>query len=125
MSHRCVFAKTISKERLFIMKKRMIFLTHLKSEKIEEYKEHHRNVWPELQEAYREAGITQISCFLHDNQLLVFTEYDEAIYPAAKAALGASEVEQRWAQLMRPLADSDFKPIEFEEVFYMPPSDAL
>ena len=107
------------------MKIRTIHLSHLKPETLEEYKEHHRNVWPELQQAYLAAGITQLSCCLHGNQLLVFTECDDAIYPAARAALAASEVEQRWSRLMRPLADSNFTPIKFEEVFYMSSTDSL
>ena len=106
------------------MKKRVMHMGRLKPDKLEEYKEFHRNVWPELQQVYREAGITQISCCLHGTQLLIFTEYDDAIYPAAKAALAQNEVELRWAALMRPLADPDWKSVEFEEVFYMPPSDA-
>ena len=107
------------------MKARKIHMARIKPEKLEEYKEYHRNVWPELQEAYHQAGITQLSCYLHENILLVTLEYDEAIYPAAKAALAENEVEMRWQALMRPLADPDFKSLEFEEVFYMPPSDAL
>ena len=54
--------------------KRTLFWGRIKADKIEEYKESHRHVWPELLAAYRQAGIRKISCFLHGVDLLVYTE---------------------------------------------------
>jgi L-rhamnose mutarotase len=36
--------------------KRVGFLLKVKEDRIEEYKEHHRNVWPELLDALRRHG---------------------------------------------------------------------
>lgn len=107
------------------MKIRKVHMARLRPEKLEEYKEYHRNVWPELQEAYRQAGITQISCLLNGTTLLVFSEFEEEIHAAARAALAENDAEKRWQALMRPMADPEFQPLTFEEVFYMPPSSAL
>ena len=65
------------------MEKRMIHIGQLQPECIEEYRRHHRQVWPELEALYRQAGILQSSCFLHADRLLVFSEYDDEKYPAS------------------------------------------
>ena len=101
------------------MMKRMMFWGKLKPERVEEYKEYHRHVWPELLAAYRQAGITKVSCFLHGVDLLVYSEYDDAVYPQAKAALARNEVEIRWQALMGELRDPAAASVEFAEVFHM------
>lgn len=102
------------------MKKRMIHMGHLRPELLELYKEFHRNVWPELEASYRQAGITQVSCFISGTQLLVYSEYDDTRYPATQVSAAALEVQEKWSKLMRPLADPDIPSIQFEEVYHMP-----
>ncbi len=99
--------------------KRTLFWGRIRADKIEEYKESHRQVWPELLAAYRQAGIRKISCFLHGVDLLVYTEYDEAIYPTARKELSQLDVCRRWDAWMREFAEPGFKAVEFEEVFRM------
>ena len=94
-------------------------MARLKPERIEEYKEHHRAVWPELEELYRRAGIAELSCFLHGNELLIFTEYDDALLSASRKWLVEHEVERKWQALMKPFADPGFAAVEFEEVYCM------
>ena len=36
--------------------KRIGFLLKVRQDKVEEYKKHHENVWPEMQEALRRSG---------------------------------------------------------------------
>ena len=43
------------------MIKRMLFWGRIRADKIEEYKESHRNVWPELEACYRANGITKLA----------------------------------------------------------------
>ncbi len=101
------------------MKKRMLHMARLKPECLEEYKEHHRNVWPELEAVYRRAGITGLSCFLNGTTLLVYSEFDPAVYPASRSWLAQNETEQKWQALMKPLADSGFASVEFKEVYHL------
>ena len=101
------------------MRKRTIHMASLKPECLEAYKEHHRNIWPELEAVYRKAGFTSLSCFLHDNLLLIYLEYDEALYPAASAWLDTNDVQVKWQALMKPMADPEFTKMDFDEVYRM------
>ena len=99
--------------------KRMIFMYKIKEECIEQYKEYHRNVWPELEKTYKDAGIMKVSCFLNGPELLVYSEYDENIYPASRPELIKNEVEMRWQKIMKTLSDTTFKSVEYQEVYRM------
>jgi len=99
--------------------KRMCFWGRIRADKIEEYKESHRNVWPEVLAEYRKAGLTKISCFLHGQDLLVYTEYDDAKYPKSRDMLSKSDACNRWDKWMLDFAEAGFKAVEFEEVFRM------
>ena len=50
---------------------RVCFLLRVDPERLDEYKERHRNVWPEMRDALREAGWGNYSLFLRDDGLLV------------------------------------------------------
>lgn len=101
------------------MTKRTMHLARIKPDCLETYKEYHRHVWPELEAVYRKAGFTSLSCFLNDNLLLIYLEYDEALYPASKAWLDKNEVQVKWQALMKPLSDPDFKKLDFDEIYRM------
>ena len=51
------------------------FALRLKPERIDEYKRYHREVWAEVLEAIREAGIRNYSIFLKDDLLFGYYEY--------------------------------------------------
>ena len=97
----------------------MIHMARIKPECLDADKEHHRNVWPELEAVYRKAGFIGLSCFLSDNLLLVYLEYDEALYPASNAWLDTNEVQVKWQALMEPMSDPEFTKMDFEEVYRM------
>jgi L-rhamnose mutarotase len=101
------------------MIKRMCHWGRIKADKIEEYKASHRDVWPDVLAEYRKAGITKISCFLHGQDLLVYTEYDDTRYPQSREQLSRSEVCKRWDKWMLDFAEPGFKGVEFQEVFRM------
>jgi len=101
-------------------KRRMLFRSRLKPESVQEYVRLHQQVWPELLEAYRKAGITQVSCFLNGLDLVVYSEYEQEVYEREKEALSRKPVEIRWQALIKPLRDPDFEQRSFEEVFHMP-----
>jgi L-rhamnose mutarotase len=50
---------------------RVCFVLQVKPERIQEYKERHRVVWPEMQDALRETGWNNYSLFLRHDGLLV------------------------------------------------------
>lgn len=91
----------------------------IKDDCVEQYREYHRNVWPELEKAYKEAGIMQLSCFMDGSALLVYLECEKDLYAASRDALAENEVEVRWQALMKTLSDSSFEFIEYEEVYRM------
>ncbi|MBM4163582.1 MAG: L-rhamnose mutarotase [Lentisphaerae bacterium] len=101
------------------MTKRTIHMARIKSECLDAYKEYHRQVWPELEAVYRKAGFTELSCFLNDNLLVIFLEYDNARYPASSAWLDTNEVQVKWQALMKPMSDPEFTKLDFEEIYRM------
>ena len=102
-------------------RRRTVSQCRLKLECVEEYIRRHQQVWPELLEAYRKAGITQISCFLHDLDLLVYSEFETEVYEKAKDSLARDPIETRWQAMMESLRDPAFENHSYDEVFYMPP----
>ncbi len=100
---------------------RTVSYSRLKPECVQEYVRWHQQVWPELLEAYRKAGITQISCFLGDLDLVVYSEYDTEVYEKEKESLRRNPVEIRWQALMKTLRDPKWPGQELQQVFYMPP----
>ena len=74
---------------------RVGFLLKVKPDKIEEYKAHHQNVWPEMLEALRRTGWRNYSLFMRDDGLLFgYFETPESL-EAAQAKMVESEVNTR------------------------------
>ncbi len=101
------------------MTKRTLHMARIKPECLDAYKTYHRQVWPELEAVYRKAGFTELSCFLHDNLLVIYLEYDEALHAASSAWLDANDVQVKWQALMKPLGDPEFQKLDFDEVYRM------
>jgi len=82
-------------------KQRVCFTLRVKPDRIEEYKERHRSVWPEMLAALRETGWNNYSLFLREDGLLVgyleTPDFDKAI-----AGMAAKEVYARWQREMAP-----------------------
>jgi L-rhamnose mutarotase len=106
------------------MRKRVMYLQKIKSGCVKEYLAYHRRVWPALEAAYRQAGFTDLSCFVRGRQLVVYIEWDEAIHRRKKAWLKKHPVERRWQELMDGLKDSSFGSLELKEVYRFPPRAA-
>lgn len=99
-------------------KHRTLSLRRLKPECIQAYRNYHEQVWPELLDAYDQAGIMWVSCFLQGCDLVVCIEYDEDVYEESRDALSHNPVEIRWQALMETLRDPGVEPRLFEEVFH-------
>jgi L-rhamnose mutarotase len=99
---------------------RVCFQVRVRAEKIDEYRERHRAVWPEMLAALREAGWTNYSLFLREDGMLIgYCETED--FEAAQRAMEATEVNTRWQSEMAPLFASGEAPVfaRLEEVFHL------
>jgi len=99
---------------------RVCFLLQVRPERIAEYRERHRRVWPEMLDALRGAGWRNYSLFLRDDGLLVgYLETND--FEAAQAAMAHAEVNDRWQRDMAPFFDAraDHALMRLEEVFHL------
>jgi len=103
---------------------RVCFVLQVKPDRLEEYKERHRSVWPEMQTALRETGWHNYSLFLRDDGLLVgYLETEN--FERARAGMAKLEVNGRWQREMSDffvqpegkLPDRAMQPLE--EVFHL------
>ena len=104
--------------------KRIGFLLKVKQDKIAEYKEHHKKVWPEMLDALRRTGWHNYSLFLRDDGLLFgYFEADES-FQASLDGMAREEINQRWQDFMAPYFEgvgrhADKMMVELEEVFHL------
>ncbi|GGT23687.1 L-rhamnose mutarotase [Nonomuraea spiralis] len=103
--------------------RRVCFLLKVRPERLAEYRERHRAVWPDMLDALRRAGWHNYSLFLRDDGLLV-GYLETADFEAAKRAMAATEVNARWQAEMAPFfEDLDGRPDEgmrpLDEVFHL------
>lgn len=105
---------------------RVGFRLQLVPGRLEEYVEHHRNVWPEMQAALTETGWHNYSLFLDRSDATLFGYFETPDLKAALAGMASKEVNDRWQALMgdffialegrRP--DEGF--LQLEDIFYLP-----
>jgi L-rhamnose mutarotase len=100
------------------MTQRQGFVLHVKPEKIDEYVEAHRHVWPEMLQALRDAGIRNYTIFRAGNEMFGYFEADDLRHTAE--FLASQEVSARWQDAMAELLAErvpDSGPPPLEEVF--------
>jgi L-rhamnose mutarotase len=72
-----------------------------------EYRQRHAAVWPEMLDALRAAGAHDYTIFLDGDRLFAYLVVDD--FDAFRAAMAATEVNDRWqadmAALIDPLTD--------------------
>src|ERR1700730_47440 len=85
------------------MTQRSAFVLRVRPDKIDEYVEAHRNVWPELLAALSEAGIRNYTIFRDGNAVFGYFESDDL--EAAAAYMEAQEVNARWQDTMAKLLE--------------------
>jgi L-rhamnose mutarotase len=99
---------------------RVLFVLHVRPDRLEEYKRRHREVWPEMLDALREAGWRNYSLFLRPDGMLVgYVECED--FAAAQAAMAATAVNDRWQESMLEFFDAraDHGLERLEEVFHL------
>jgi len=80
---------------------RVCFLARVRPDRLAEYRAAHREVWPGMLAALREAGWANYSLFLGDDGLLIgYLETDD--FDAARRRMEQAGVNARWQAEMAP-----------------------
>lgn len=68
---------------------------------IAEYEKYHKDVWPEIEQSIRDAGVTKMQIFRFENRLFMIMEVDDTFSFERKASMDADNAKvQEWEQLM-------------------------
>jgi len=103
--------------------KRVGFQFKVRQDRLAEYKEHHKNVWPEMLEALRETGWHNYTLFMREDGL-IFGYFETNIDLAeAQAKMAATDVNTRWQEFISEFMDANARPdetfVELEEYFHL------
>src|SRR5512143_178950 len=105
--------------------KRVGFVLKVRSDKLEEYKQHHKAVWPEMQEALRRTGWHNYSLFMREDGLLFGYFETPDSFQVARDGMSREEINAKWQDSMAPYfenlsgAHADQSMVELEEVFHL------
>lgn len=103
---------------------RICFVLQVKPDRIQEYQERHRSVWPEMKQALQATGWNNYSLFLRADGLLIgYLETED--FASARSGMAALEINSRWQREMQDLfvqpenllPDQAMEPLE--EVFHV------
>ena len=103
---------------------RICFVLQVRPERLDEYKDRHRAVWPEMQQALQETGWRNYSLFLRPDGLLIcYLETED--FTKAKEEMAKRAINDRWQHEMADffvapegvLPDRAMSPLE--EVFHL------
>ncbi len=104
--------------------KRVCFVLQVKRDRLPEYQDRHRAVWPEMQQALRDCGWHNYSLFLRDDGLLIgYVETPD--FERALALMAATDVNRRWQEWMADFFDgipgrkADEQMLVIPEVFHL------
>jgi L-rhamnose mutarotase len=119
--HRLSREQSLGKEM-----QRVGFRLQLRKDRLDEYVEHHKNVWPEMQAALTETGWHNYTLFLDRNDATLFGYFETPDYQAALDGMATKEINLKWQAMMaeffvtlegrRP--DEGF--LRLEDVFFLP-----
>jgi L-rhamnose mutarotase len=101
---------------------RICFHLRVRADRVEEYKERHRAVWPEMLEALRETGWANYSLFLSDDGLLTgYLECED--FESVRSAMAERSVNARWQAEMTEFFEGTGNPDEqmlpIPEIFHL------
>jgi len=104
--------------------RRVCFCLQVKRDRLDEYKERHQRVWPEMLDALRRSGWRNYSLFLREDGLLI-GYLETGNFEQALAGMAAADVNTRWQREMASFfentggkaADESMRPLE--EVFHL------
>jgi L-rhamnose mutarotase len=97
---------------------RVCFQLQVRADRIAEYRERHKAVWPEMLAALSSAGWSNYSLFLREDGLLIgYLESED--FEAAKAAMDEMDVNARWQAEMAPFFEDAPAFDRLQEVFHL------
>ncbi len=103
---------------------RYCFQLQVRPDRLGEYKERHRAVWPDMLAALRDTGWHNYSLFLRNDGLLVgYLETPD--FQKAVAGMSTKEVNARWQKDMAPFFERlegqrpDEAMVSLQEVFHL------
>lgn len=105
---------------------RVCFLARVRPDRLDEYRERHKGVWPEMRAALRAAGWGNYSIFLAGDGLLVgYLETED--YQAALDAMAATDVNRYWQAEMSEFFVANGPPdqsfVRLREIFHLDEGD--
>ncbi|MFT6868340.1 MAG: L-rhamnose mutarotase [Cyclobacteriaceae bacterium] len=102
--------------------KRVAFKMHLNEGQKEAYIKRHDEIWPELKQLLKEAGVSEYSIFLDEETNTLFA-FQKVSSEGGSQDLGQTEVVQKWwkymAEIMETNPDNSPVSVSLEEVFYL------
>ena len=105
--------------------KRVGFVLKVKQDRLEEYKEHHKNVWPEMRAALSRTGWGNYSLFLrNDGMLFGYVETADSL-EASLAGMAKEPINAKWQAVMTPFFEAlsgdrpDESFVVLEEIFHL------
>ena len=104
------------------MSKRLAFRMKVNPGVIDEYRKRHENLWPDLHQLLKDAGISEYSIFFDEETNYLFAFQKQAGSKGSQD-LGQTEVVQKWwaymAEIMETKPDNSPVSTPLEEVFYL------
>jgi len=102
---------------------RIGFQFKVRQDRLEEYKEHHKAVWPEMLQALRDSGWRNYTLFMRKDGLIFGYFESEYSLEAAREKMNSKAVNTKWQEFMRPFVDANARPdevfLELEEYFHL------
>jgi len=101
---------------------RLAFKMHLNEGQKQEYKKRHNELWPELHQLLKNAGVSEYSIFLDAETSTLFA-FQKVSGEGGSQDLGQTEIVQKWwafmSDIMKCNPDNSPVTVPLEEVFYM------
>jgi len=104
---------------------RIGFRLRVQPDRLDEYRAHHADVWPEMRAALERCGWHNYSLFLDDDGTLFGYFESPGTLDDAVAAMQAEPVNDRWQEMMAPYFVADGSPVDqqmraLDHVFFLP-----
>lgn len=101
---------------------RLAFKMHLKKGQKATYEKRHQEIWPELKQLLKEAGIGEYAIFLDEETHTLFA-FQKVVGNTGSQDLSAHPIVQKWwdymADIMEVNPDNSPVSIPLQEVFYL------
>ena len=103
--------------------KRIGFQFKVRQDKMAEYMELHKNVWPEMQQALRESGWHNYSLFIRSDGFIFGYFESDGNLAEAQAKMAVTDVNTRWQEFMAQYMPENLRPdetfMELENYFHL------